>query len=629
MARILITGGRAPAALELSRQFHEAGHIVFVADSVPWMLSASSRAVSGSFRLPEPRNRPGDFAAEIGRIIQAQEIEIVIPTCEEVFYVGQFRDRLGGAARIFCPDIDILRRLHSKWEFARFIDEQEGFGTTVRSPQSWLLGDPGQIGSLPVPAGDLVFKPVYSRFGVETLIRPRHESAMAADISAGRPWVAQRWVTGRELCSYSVCSNGVVRAHALYQPTWRAGKSAGIFFEPQSVPEIERFVEGIARHLNLTGQIAFDFIEDGTGGISVLECNPRATSGVHLFGPELADAFIGDAGVGITGVPPLPRMVAFAMILFGVPSILRGNSLSGETGRFWRDFRRAQDVLWSWRDPVPALYSLLGAGSFAWRGWRKGVSVTAATTIDIQWDGGIDRMKPDIAHPALLPDNDGLTEAESRRHERRMDRKYRFSRHIFDLSRRFFLFGRDRAIANLRLGGVPYVLEVGCGTGRNLRQMTRLWPETSFVGVEISSEMLKTARVNIARAGLDGRTALLHGDAARLPPLPVPGGRVGCILMSYVLSMVPDWRRALDAAIDVLEVGGILSIVDFGNFGGLPGPAARLCIGSLSRHDAPPCLSLPDELKSRADAGLIKYRHEYRLAGFYQIAIIERLPNVE
>lgn len=238
-------------------------------------------------------------------------------------------------------------------------------------------------------------------------------------------------------------------------------------------------------------------------------------------------------------------------------------------------------------------------------------------------------MKPDITRQVSTVNGERSGDAESRAHEIRMNRKYRFSRHIFDLSRRFFLLGRDRAIANLRICDVPFVFEIGSGTGRNLRQMARLDPGTKFVGAEISSEMLKTARTNISAAGLEDRITLMHGDALRLPPLPLPGGKAERILMSYVLSMVPDWKQALDVAIDMLQVGGVLSIVDFGNFGKLPGPAARLCIDCLTRHDAPPCLSLPDELKSRADAGLIGYRHEYRLAGFYQIAIIERLSDVD
>ena len=226
-------------------------------------------------------------------------------------------------------------------------------------------------------------------------------------------------------------------------------------------------------------------------------------------------------------------------------------------------------------------------------------------------------------------DNACSADVECRRHERRMDRKYRYSRHIFDLSRRFFLIGRNRAIANLRLDTAQTVLEIGCGTGRNLKRMARLVPGSRFIGVEISSEMLKSAHATISRAGLNSRVELLHGDAARLPPLPSTSGNISRILMSYVLSMVPGWQNAIAAAIEVLEVGGTLSIVDFGNFGGLPKPVARFCIASLTRHDAPPCLSLSDELQRHADAGIIKYRHAYRRAGFYQIATVERLPDAD
>ena len=95
--------------------------------------------------------------------------------------------------------------------------------------------------------------------------------------------------------------------------------------------------------------------------------------------------------------------------------------------------------------------------------------------------------------------------------------------------------------------------------------------------------------------------------------------------MSYSLSMVPDWQRALAVAIETLEPGGILAIVDFGNFGGLPDWLAEPCIDMLSRHDAPPCLDLPHALRRYASARAFSVRHEYALAGFYQLAIIERV----
>ena len=386
MARILITGGRAPAALDLARKFTAAGHTVFAADSAPWMLCGASRAVLDSFRLPEPKHHPYDFALQLARIVERERIELVVPTCEEVFYVGRFKTLLSDRARVFCPDIDILRNLHSKWEFASLVQREAGFGSIVHAPESWRITGGADIFTLPAPSDQLVFKPIYSRFAVETLIRPKREQALAIAAAPDRPWLAQRCIDGRELCSYSVCLNGELQAHALYEPTWRAGKGAGIFFEPRSVPAIARFVEGLARHFNLTGQIAFDFIEDDAGRIFVLECNPRATSGVHLFDDHLADAFLAP---GATIQPhPAPRMVAPAMMLLGGASVLRSRHLAYGWQRLWRDFRRGRDVLWSASDPWPALYSLLGAAAFSWRGLRHGVSATAATTLDIEWDGG-------------------------------------------------------------------------------------------------------------------------------------------------------------------------------------------------------------------------------------------------
>jgi hypothetical protein len=387
MARILITGGRAPAALDLARKFDAAGHTVFAADSAPWMLCGASRAVHDSFRLPEPKHHPYDFALQLARVIERERIDVVVPTCEEVFYVGRFKTLLSERARVFCPDIDILRSLHSKWEFTRLVEREAGFGGIVHAPESWRITGGADISTLPAPSDQLVFKPVFSRFAVETLIRPAAETLRAIGPSAERPWLAQRCIEGRELCSYSVCLDGAVQAHALYEPTWRAGKGAGIFFEPRAVPAIARFVEGLARHFNLTGQVAFDFIEDYAGRIFVLECNPRATSGVHLFDADLAGAFLAP---GTTAQPqPRPRMVAPAMMLFGGMSVLRSRHLAYDWQRLWRDFRRSRDVLWSAADPWPALYSLLGAAAFSWRGLRHGVSATAATTLDIEWDGGV------------------------------------------------------------------------------------------------------------------------------------------------------------------------------------------------------------------------------------------------
>jgi S-adenosylmethionine-diacylgycerolhomoserine-N-methlytransferase len=186
-------------------------------------------------------------------------------------------------------------------------------------------------------------------------------------------------------------------------------------------------------------------------------------------------------------------------------------------------------------------------------------------------------------------------------HQERMDRKYRYARHVFDLTRKFFLFGRERAIDALRLDGASSVLEIGCGTGRNLRLMAERHPALRLIGVDISTEMLKSARAKVARTRLTHRVILRHADAAALPA-DVSAPR---ILMSYSLSMVPNWKGALAIAIERLTPGGILAIVDFGNFGGLPDWLARHCIAMLARHDAPPCLELLQELQRHEASGIV------------------------
>jgi S-adenosylmethionine-diacylgycerolhomoserine-N-methlytransferase len=204
-------------------------------------------------------------------------------------------------------------------------------------------------------------------------------------------------------------------------------------------------------------------------------------------------------------------------------------------------------------------------------------------------------------------------------HATLMDGVYRHQRHIYDLTRKYYLLGRDRLLQGLDVPLEGTVLEIGCGTGRNLKLMADRHPALRLTGIDISEQMLKSARGKIAQARLSDRVTLLHGDAV------IPTDRKAQrILMSYSLSMIPDWQRALAVAIETLAPGGIFAIVDFGNFGGLPDWLAEPCIDMLSRHDAPPCLDLPHALQRHASPTL-SVRHEYALAGFYQLAIIERM----
>ena len=99
----------------------------------------------------------------------------------------------------------------------------------------------------------------------------------------------------------------------------------------------------------------------------------------------------------------------------------------------------------------------------------------------------------------------------------KMDVIYRRQRFIYDATRRYYLFGRDRLIEDLEPPANGTVLEIGCGTARNLIRAARLYPEARFYGLDVSEAMLRSARASVARCGLAARIF----SATETPPLSI------------------------------------------------------------------------------------------------------------
>ncbi len=153
----------------------------------------------------------------------------------------------------------------------------------------------------------------------------------------------------------------------------------------------------------------------------------------------------------------------------------------------------------------------------------------------------------------------------------RMDRQYRWQRHIYDLTRLPYLLGRDRLIAQLNPPPGARVLEVGCGTGRNLIRIARTYPGTECCGIDVSNAMLATARRSIASAGLERRIRLAQADAVTADPARLFGiAGFDRVVISYALSMIPPWRQVLAHAASLLAAQGCLCVVDFGDQAGMP-----------------------------------------------------------
>jgi S-adenosylmethionine-diacylgycerolhomoserine-N-methlytransferase len=206
-----------------------------------------------------------------------------------------------------------------------------------------------------------------------------------------------------------------------------------------------------------------------------------------------------------------------------------------------------------------------------------------------------------------------------------MDRMYRRQRHIYDLSRKFYLLGRDEAIAGLGAGPGDRVLEIGCGTGRNLVKLAIAYPPARLFGLDVSREMLASATTAVARAGLSARVALGHADATAFDPETLFGcAEFERVMISYALSMIPPWRAALKRALDVLAPGGSLHLVDFGDCAGLPSPFRTGLRRWLAAFDVTPRDDLGAALQALTGARGLACETETRFRGYTVLAVARR-----
>ena len=210
-------------------------------------------------------------------------------------------------------------------------------------------------------------------------------------------------------------------------------------------------------------------------------------------------------------------------------------------------------------------------------------------------------------------------------HAELMDGVYRWQRHIYDLTRKYYLLGRDRLIAGLDVPAGGSVLELGCGTGRNLVLTARHYPDARLYGLDISAEMLDSAQAAIVRDGIAGRAVLARADTTDFDPQALFGvAHFDRVFVSYSLSMIPSWEKTVAAGLAALAPGGSLHVVDFGQQEKLPGWFHSLLQAWLRKFHVSPRESLHEVLESEsAKAGAsLSFERLYR--GYAWLAIARR-----
>ena len=135
--------------------------------------------------------------------------------------------------------------------------------------------------------------------------------------------------------------------------------------------------------------------------------------------------------------------------------------------------------------------------------------------------------------------------------------------------------------------------------------------------------MLTSAIAAISRAGLVGRIKVAHGDATAVHPQKLFAvASFDHVIISYSLSMIPDWRHVLKAAADNLKSGGRLHVVDFGNQERLPAIARVLLKRWLSMFDVTPRDDLEAELLAIVETCGADLRFERPFRGYAQYAVL-------
>jgi len=392
---ILITSSRAPVALELIRAFGRAGHRVYATDTMRWTVGSHSRYLAQHIVTPPPRYNSAGFADALEQTIERVKIDWLIPTSEEVFFVARHYQQLAARTRVFTEPLDVLDALHHKYRFQQRCD-----ALGICTPRTVLLRDEAELQAALPCFHSYLLKPAYSRFATQIITncgpRARQIALASCQPTPTRPWLIQQYIHGESICSYSTLHGGHVTAHCAYITPRKVNHGSGVQFESIDGAATLAIVQRLGAALGYTGQLSLDFILN-KDQLYLLECNPRATSGVHLIDSSALLGGLTDSQQPTWAEPAGRRGQLTLALLAGELAQPHGWPM------LLHDLVRVRDVIFERADPLPALAQLRAALAFAAISRRKRIGLVAAMTDDIEWNGeaGWPEGSKDMGEPIL------------------------------------------------------------------------------------------------------------------------------------------------------------------------------------------------------------------------------------
>ncbi len=362
--RILMTGGRGPATLELARQLDLLGHEVYVAEAQRFHFCTFSKAVKKAFVIPCPLNDEKGFVDALIKLLKTHHIDYLIPTYDEVYFIAKYKEVFSEYAEVFCDDIAIIDTLNNKQKFITWMDT---LGLNV--PETKMISLQSEYlaciekNEIPYPH---ILKPSYTGGGIDVLKINNAQEAKLLSQKAIFPSLVQEFIIGEGFCTFGIAHAGKLSCHAAYRPLYIYRENgAAVCFQAVNDSAILDFVSTIVEAAQFTGMVGFDLIRKQDGTLWAIECNPRVTNGAHLIeAQDKIDSHFFELQSLHLICPEKPRQITQAAMV----QIL-GSTVKKKYRTWFYYFRNSKEAIFNWDDPIPALMMPLMGLNFLWQYW--------------------------------------------------------------------------------------------------------------------------------------------------------------------------------------------------------------------------------------------------------------------
>lgn len=147
-------------------------------------------------------------------------------------------------------------------------------------------------------------------------------------------------------------------------------------------------------------------------------------------------------------------------------------------------------------------------------------------------------------------------------HAERLQEFYAPQAEEYDRFRERLLPGRRELIELLSPSPGDTVVELGGGTGRNIEHFgARLLSLNRFELVDLCPALLTLAEKRASQ--WPALVKIVQADATTYKPSSAGNLGIDRVYFSYSLTMIPEWRRAINNALRMLRPGGLIGSVDF------------------------------------------------------------------